>query len=40
MDGKFEFTEIPVYSSFGLLSQHNLASPPLDTRAFEKSLLL
>jgi len=36
MDSKFEFTEIPIYSSFGVLSQYIFASPPLDTCAFEK----
>ena len=36
MDGKFEFAEIPIYSSFGVLGQHILASPPLDNFAFEK----
>jgi len=36
MDGKFKFTEITIYSSFGVLSQHILASPPLDKCAFKK----
>jgi hypothetical protein len=36
LDGKCEFIEIPTYSPFGVLSQHILASPPLDTCAFEK----
>ena len=38
MDGKFEFTVIPIYSSFGVLGQHNFAIPPLDNFAFEKML--